>query len=87
MRYHIDLARQAQKFLASQSKDIQKQIGHKIDVLENDPRPTGYKRLQGLKDLYRVRYGDYRIVYTIRDDQLLVLVIQIGHRRDVYRNV
>lgn len=87
MRYHVDLARRAQKFLASQSKDIQQQIGEKIDVLESDPRPPGHKHLHGFKDLYRVRCGDYRIVYTIRDTQLLVLVIQIGHRRDVYRKI
>jgi mRNA interferase RelE/StbE len=43
--------------------------------------------LQGFKDLYRIRCGDYRIVYTIRDNQLLVLIIEIGHRRDVYRNL
>ncbi len=87
MQYQVDLAKRAKKFLASQSKDIQKQLGEKIDGLENDPRPIGHKRLQGFKELYRVRCGDYRIVYTIHDNQLLVLVIEIGHRRDVYRNL
>jgi mRNA interferase RelE/StbE len=87
MRYHIEMARRARKFLASESNDIQKQIGRQIDLLEQNPRPDGCKRLQGKRDLYRVRCGDYRIIYTIRDQQLLVLVVQIGHRRDVYRNL
>jgi mRNA interferase RelE/StbE len=86
MRYRIELARKAQKFLSSQSEKLQKQLGEKIDSLEHNPRPPGCKQLQGKKDLYRVRCGDYRIIYTIKDNQLLVLVVQIGHRRDVYRN-
>jgi mRNA interferase RelE/StbE len=85
MKYRIELARKAQKFLSSQSAIIQRQIGDKIDSLENNPRPAGCKRLQGNHDLYRVRTGDYRIIYTIKDNQLLVLVVQIGHRREVYR--
>jgi len=66
---------------------LQSLIVRKLRELEQDPRPAGYKRVQGYKDFYRVRCVDYRIVYTIRDTQLLVLVIQIGHRRDVYRKI
>ncbi len=87
MRYRIELARKAQKFLSSQSDTIQRQIGARIDVLEQNPRPDGCKRLQGHRDLYRIRSGDYRIIYTIKDNQLLVLVVQIGHRREVYREI
>jgi len=85
MRYRIQLARKAQKFLTAQSVKIQRQIGDAVDALEINPRPHGHKQLKGHKDLYRVRSGDYRIIYTIKDDQLLVLVIQIGSRKDVYR--
>ena len=85
MQYRIELARKAQKFLSKLPENIRHQIRDKIDALETDPRPHGCIRLQGSKDLYRIRTGDYRIIYTIKDNQLLVLVVQIGHRRDVYR--
>ena len=85
MRYRIELTRKAKKFLASQSPTIQRQLGDKIDSLEQNPRPAVCKQLEGNRDLYRVRSGDYRIIYTIEDNQLFVLVVQIGHRRDVYR--
>jgi mRNA interferase RelE/StbE len=85
MQYRIELARKAQKFLAKLPENIRHQIRDKIDSLEVNPRPHGCKRLQGRKDLYRVRTGDYRIIYTIKDNQLLVFVVQVGHRRDVYR--
>jgi len=83
--YHVDVGPKAGKFIRKQDKPIQQQIIRKLRGLENDPRPHGCIRLQGRKDLYRVRTGDYRIIYTIKDNQLLVLVVQIGHRRDVYR--
>ena len=85
MRYRIEFARRARKFFTKLPENVRQQIGVKIDLLENNPRPHGCKRLQGKKDLYRVRSSDYRIIYTIKDNQLLVLVVQIGHRRDVYR--
>jgi len=85
MQYRIEFARKARKFLTKLPENIQKQVAAKIDSLESNPRPHGCIRLQGKKELYRVRNGDYRIIYTIEDNQLLVLVVQIGHRRDVYR--
>jgi mRNA interferase RelE/StbE len=53
--------------------------------LEITPRPEGVKKLEGEKDLYRLRVGDYRIIYTIRDRELIVLVLKVGHRREVCR--
>ena len=58
-----------------------------IDSLATEPRPKGAIRLSGLQDACRLRHGDYRIVYELYDDRLLVLVIQIGHRREVYRSL
>ena len=83
--YKVDIGPKAGKYIRKQDAPIQQQIIRKLRELEQDPRPTGCKRLQGKKDLYRIRSGDYRIIYTIKDNQLLVLVVQIGHRRDVYR--
>ena len=83
--YKVDVGPKAGKFIRKQDTPIQQQIIRKLRELEVNPRPHGCKRLQGQKDLYRVRTGDYRIIYTIKDNQLLVLVAQVGHRRDVYR--
>ncbi len=56
-----------------------------LDSLAKNPRPPGCVKLQGGDDLYRVRVGDYRVVYTIQDTVLVVLVVEAGHRRDIYR--
>jgi mRNA interferase RelE/StbE len=56
-----------------------------IQGLASDPRPQGVEKLAGADALYRVRVGDYRIIYEIRDQELVVTVIKVGHRRDVYR--
>jgi len=56
-----------------------------MDGLAKEPRPKGVNRLTGAADLYRIRVGDYRVVYQIQDNRLIVLVVRIGHRKDVYR--
>jgi len=56
-----------------------------IRSLQAHPRPAGCKKLAGNADYYRIRVGDYRVLYEIRDRVLLVLVIKVGHRREVYR--
>ena len=65
--------------------DLHGRILRKLEVLQQDPRPSGVEKLAGPEDLYRVRVGDWRIVYAIRDRELIVIVIRIGHRREVYR--
>ena len=54
--------------------------------LASEPRPHGVKKLSGEENLYRVRVGDYRIIYQVRDRELVVLVLKIGHRREIYRS-
>ena len=56
-----------------------------MKALRNDPRPTGVKKLAGKDDLYRIREGDYRIIYTIQARELVILVLKIGDRKEVYR--
>lgn len=58
-----------------------------VGKLEFDPRPDGYKKLKGKINpaLYRIRCGDYRIIYTIEDDVLIIVIIEIGHRKQIYR--
>ncbi len=64
-----------------------RRVGALIDSLTNDPRPAGMKALRGMPGLLRVRSGDYRVVYRVEDRELLVLVIAVGHRREVYRSL
>ena len=54
--------------------------------LASEPRPPGVKKLSGKESLFRVRVGDYRIIYQVRDRELVVLVLKIGHRREIYRS-
>jgi len=61
------------------------QITRRIAALADDPRPAGVKMLQGQHGYYRIRSGDYRVIYMIEDDVLVVLVVKVGHRREVYR--
>ena len=64
-------------------KDVAR-ILKRIDVLRAEPRPPGVEKLSG-QEKYRIRQGVYRIFYEIRNDELIVVVVKIGHRRDVYR--
>jgi mRNA interferase RelE/StbE len=66
---------------------MRKRVSEAIDSLEENPRPSGVKKLKGSKELYRLRVGDYRIIFAIRDQELLVIVVNAGHRRDVYRRL
>ena len=65
------------------TQDVQR-ILERIDALRDEPRPQGSVKLSG-KEYYRVRQGNYRIIYEIQDAQLVVIVIKVGHRREVYR--
>ena len=64
-------------------KDLKKII-KRIELLSENPRPPGCEKLTG-KDRYRLRQGRYRIVYAIRDDELSIWVVKVGHRKDIYR--
>jgi mRNA interferase RelE/StbE len=86
MTYRIEFAKRAAKQFSALPKNERTRIAEKIDALSSDPRPVGIKQLAGSEGLYRLRIGSYRAIYTIKDDRLLVLVLKIGHRRDVYRD-
>ena len=84
MTYTVNILRSAQKQLAKINREDQRRIISAIRDLANDPRPVGSKKLSG-RDAWRIRIGDYRVIYEIDDDELLVLVVTLGHRREVYR--
>lgn len=84
--YRLAAYRRIEKDLTGFPQRTQESIRERIRALADDPRPSGAVRLQGRPDehFYRVRVGDYRIVYDIRDDERVVRIILVGHRRDVY---
>ena len=82
--YRIELARRAERQLRAFPREVQARIGRSIDALSRQPIPPTAKKLSGHHDLYRVRAGDYRIVYTVQHEALIVLVVAIGHRREIY---
>ncbi len=85
MSYSVLLAPQAERQLRSFPSVIQKRLVKRLKALKNDPRPPGVKKLAGKDDLYRIREGDYRIIYMIRNTDLVILILKIGDRKEVYR--
>lgn len=84
--YSIDVDQRAQRELARLSRDVQVCIARRIDALASDPWPHGVERLAGARDLYRIRVGDYRVIYTVNAPLHVVVIVRIGRRRDVYRH-
>ncbi|MFV1969257.1 MAG: type II toxin-antitoxin system RelE/ParE family toxin [Pirellulaceae bacterium] len=85
MRYEVQLAAAVSRQLKKLPRDIQRRVKDTIDSLEDDPRQPTAKKLQGAENLWRVRVGDYRILYEIEAAKYVVLVIRIAHRKEVYR--
>jgi len=81
--YRIELRPSAVRALRKLDPQVRRRVQGAIALLAQDPRPPGARALQGRPGL-RVRVGDYRIIYTVEDDVLLVVVVRLGHRRDVY---
>jgi mRNA interferase RelE/StbE len=85
MTYEIIITKSIQKQLDNLPNNIQERVYQKIAQLAEEPRPDGAVKLKGYDNEYRIRIGDYRLVYEIRDEQLIVLLVQCKHRRDVYK--
>ncbi len=86
-RYQVLVQPSAHKTLRKLPKDVQHRIIAKMESLADDPRPIGAIKLKGEEDDYwRLRVGDYRIVYEIEDEKLFILVLRIGHRKDIFRD-
>jgi mRNA interferase RelE/StbE len=83
--YRVEFKPSAARAVRKLDADIQRRVIARTEALADDPRPPGAEKLEGMRDLYRVRVGDYRIIYQVADKILLVLVVRVGHRRDVYR--
>jgi mRNA interferase RelE/StbE len=84
-RYQLRIKKSAEKELAKLPVHIILQIKEDVLALSNNPFPANYKKLKGHSNLYRIRSGDYRIIYTIHQDILTIEILKIGHRKDVYK--
>ena len=84
MKYAVEILRSAQKQLAGVDQKQRRRIVAVIRQLGEDPRPRSAKKLTA-RPAWRIRVGDYRVIYEIHDQRLIVLVVALGHRREVYR--
>jgi mRNA interferase RelE/StbE len=83
--YRIVIKRSAAREIEKIGLTDRRRIISKIRELATNPRPAGCKKLSG-QEKYRIRQGDYRILYLIDGDQLIIVVVKVGHRRDAYKN-
>ncbi|MBG1268532.1 type II toxin-antitoxin system RelE family toxin [Nostoc sp. WHI] len=86
MIYEVKFTKGARKMFIKLSQELLDRIQTKIDDLAIEPRPNGVKKLKGEENSYRIRVGDYRVIYDIFDDVLLVSVVSVGHRSEVYKD-
>jgi len=84
-RYNVEFFNSAAKEFRALLSDIKTRVGEAIDALEQNPRPSGVRKLAGHTNLYRIRIGLYRVVYDINDKDRLVRVTRVRHRREAYR--
>lgn len=82
--YRLLIKPSAVKELETLPKQDRRRLVTRLERLSSNPRPPGSERLSG-NDLHRIRQGNYRVLYSVHDRELIVLVIKVGHRRDVYR--
>ena len=83
--YEVLISQTAEKQLKKLPSDAQRRIAAVIVSLGIDPRPVGSKKLTGSANTYRTRVGDYRVIYEIHDRKVIIAILKIGHRKDVYR--
>ena len=83
--YELLVSNSAEKALKKLPRSVLPNIAAAIQALAVNPRPFGCRKLAGLEDVYRVRVGTYRIIYEILEDKLIIHILKVGHRKDVYR--
>jgi mRNA interferase RelE/StbE len=85
MMYEVEITPAAKRQIKKLTKSVQGLILERLEELVENPRPFGVIKMETEEDLYRVRVGDYRIIYEIQDRMLLIVVVKVGHRNSVYR--
>lgn len=84
-RYRLVFKPSAERAFLALPRDVQKRLDKRLLSLQDNPRPPGVIALTNELGVFRLRVGDYRVLYEIHDDVLLILVLKVGHRREVYR--
>ncbi len=84
-RYSIEISRTAEKQLKKLEPDDQLRVANAIIALADDPHPQGSRKLTGYEDVFRIRVGQYRVLYSVSGKKLVIIVLKIGHRKNVYR--
>ena len=84
-KYRIEVSATAERQIRKLNKADQIRVLRAIQNLAKEPRPPGTRKLRGYEDVYRIRVGTYRILYSIESGRLLIIVLKVGHRRDAYR--
>lgn len=87
MKYQIKILSKARRSIKKLPKSVQENVKSAIRNLAENPRPNNVKKLSGSYNLYRIRLGDYRIIYQIEDDILLIVIVMAGHRKEIYSDL
>jgi len=85
--YRVEFERAAKRALDRLPEPARLRVFNRIVALEGEPRPASAEMLSAADGLFRIRVGDYRVIYAIEDDRLLVLVLRVAHRREAYRKL
>jgi len=83
--YRLEISSTAERQLRKLPARELRRVVEAIEELANDPRPSGCRKLMGYKDVFRIRIGTYRLLYSVHDKRVIVVVLKVGHRRDAYR--
>jgi mRNA interferase RelE/StbE len=83
--YRVEISRTAEKQLRKLTSPDRDRVVHALVGLGNDPHPPGSRKLSGYTDVFRIRVGVYRVLYSVEGRRLIVIILKIGHRKDVYR--
>jgi mRNA interferase RelE/StbE len=83
--YRIEWRPRARRAFLALDKPVRRRVGDAVQALAMDPRPAGVKAIVGADGVLRIRVGDYRILYKVNEDELVVLVVAAGHRREIYQ--
>ena len=85
--YRVEVTPRARRDLRALPARDRKRVADQIDALKSDPRPTGCRKLKGRENFYRIRVGDYRVVYQIEGEVLLILIVRVGDRKEIYESI
>jgi mRNA interferase RelE/StbE len=83
--YRIEVSASAEKQIRKLGREDQLRVLRAVQALANEPHPSGSRKLHGYDDVYRIRVGTFRVLYSVHAGILVVIVLKVGHRREVYR--